>query len=579
MNTHIINSVTIFLLILATGCTNLPKKIELKQMNKNEVVGFLPCESFGNHVIAADKRGNYIPVTFKAKDKTNNDCNVELKKSSSESSATDAKNHFENIFNIINKSGRKPLIFIHGGLNDYEDGLKRMARDIHLINTDGSFYPIFILWPSGANTYIDSLTSYFQGEWDRPADTLGSPFKVITDVMQIPGRSMANYATNFRLASKSVFYLEKENPFINNSFKFIYSYPYTFPSLNLNYFSIADDPCTLERKPEGINCIDINKEHINEFFYNQQWRRTVFMPLKLATIPMLDPLARRAWDSMNARIRFTFRTPCSSDKSGIGNCEPGVVYQFFKALESKNEYDKKITLIGHSIGSIVVSEIIREFHELPYENVIFGGAAISIREFKNTVEATLRKKVAMLEKYSDLIELRKSFMNELITLESTEKIKEIIVKNEKAISELELLQERDRPFKFYNLSLHPFAEAREESGWGMVPSGSLLEWIDQIIENPADGLDRTLGKWTNIAPLLGKQDYLKKEAIFDRKLLEGGYMSFSRFGLDPSQPLEHTHFGNSDDCKFKYWKPENWKLGNNKQNRQSKKTGNCQVEY
>ena len=82
MNPNIINSVTIFLLILATGCTNLPKKIELKQMNKNEVVNYLPCESFGNHVIAADKRGKYIPVTFKAIDKTNNDCNVKLKKSS-----------------------------------------------------------------------------------------------------------------------------------------------------------------------------------------------------------------------------------------------------------------------------------------------------------------------------------------------------------------------------------------------------------------------------------------------------------------------------------------------------------------
>jgi hypothetical protein len=38
--------------------------------------------------------------------------------------------------------------------------------------------------------------------------------------------------------------------------------------------------------------------------------------------------------------------------------------------------------------------------------------------------------------------------------------------------------------RFYNLSLHPEAEARDLEVSGAAPIGSLLEWIDDIFETP-----------------------------------------------------------------------------------------------
>ena len=52
--------------------------------------------------------------------------------------------------------------------------------------------------------------------------------------------------------------------------------------------------------------------------------------------------------------------------------------------------------------------------------------------------------------------------------------------------------------RFYILSLHPEAEARDLEVSGAAPVGSLVEWIDDIFETPVTPIDRTLGKWQNV---------------------------------------------------------------------------------
>lgn len=529
-----------------------------------------PCISYGQYIIAADRRGNYIPLTFEPIVGENGKCKLSFNETSSDNRKNTEK-HIQRIWEKIKASGKKPLIFIHGGLNDYEASVERLARDIERINAESTYYPVFIIWPSGLDTITDSLFNDFQGEWDRPLDKFTAPFKAITDLIQVPSRLLANYATNYRLASNSTCYVEADSPFFIeapcafNSWLAMRMVTSKKNASITNHSYITNDPCIKENGKVGFHCVDIEKDHIEEFLYGKYYLdgnllKRMLLPAKLITIPLADPLAKRGWNSMIARIRFIFRTPCPADKFGTGNCEPGVIYQFFKALkDNRSKDDKKLTLIGHSMGSIVAGEIIREFYDLPYDNVIFGGAAISIREFKNTIEAALLRKVSMVKKYSELIKDRESLREELLLLKETPKIKAAKAQNEKAIEELKIIEELDGPFKFYNLSLHPFAEAWEENLWGLLPSGSLLEWIDQIIENPADGLDRTLGKWANVSPLLAAQVGGPEDENFDRNLLEKCYMHFSRFGLNPKQPLEHSDFGNKDD-RFEYWKPEKWKL-------------------
>ena len=46
--------------------------------------------------------------------------------------------------------------------------------------------------------------------------------------------------------------------------------------------------------------------------------------------------------------------------------------------------------------------------------------------------------------------------------------------------------------------LHPLNEALETHFAGSIPSGSLLVWIDEMLEHPDTRLDRTVGQWSNM---------------------------------------------------------------------------------
>jgi len=162
-------------------------------------------------------------------------------------------------------------------------------------------------------------------------------------------------------------------------------------------------------------------------------------------------------------------------------------------------------VIGHSMGAIVTDEMMINFPDLPYQNVVFMAAAGRIRDFKQTTEPVLRT-------------------------------------------------HRCKDLRFYNLSLHPEAEARDLEVSGAAPIGSLLEWIDDIFETPVTPIDRTLGKWQNVVYAENEFDPIAARRMF-----------FHRFGLRAPDPLMHGQFVLSADerplggCPRKsYWDPAFW---------------------
>ncbi len=64
--------------------------------------------------------------------------------------------------------------------------------------------------------------------------------------------------------------------------------------------------------------------------------------------------------------------------------------------------DLKLTLVGHSMGAIVINELVPEFDELPFENIVFMGAATSIRDTKNAMVPLLRKNKNALALLSEM---------------------------------------------------------------------------------------------------------------------------------------------------------------------------------
>ena len=134
---------------------------------------------------------------------------------------------------------------------------------------------------------------------------------------------------------------------------------------------------------------------------------------------------------------------------GRGFLEKDMAKKVRKSLKAS-----EITLIGHSMGTIVLNELLRVYPRLPYENIVYMAAASSMSDFYRSVIPLLEK-----DKEGD---------------------------------------GKKRGLRFYSLLLHPYAEATERFAGGMAPDGSLLEWVDNMYERPKTIFDRTLGKWRNL---------------------------------------------------------------------------------
>ncbi len=372
------------------------------------------------------------------------------------------KQYFEKIisgikdFNNKNEGKAQVLLYTHGGLNDPEDSMIRAIENRELIMRDG-IYPIFVIWDSrGWSTYKDHLVTIRQGEKSKYAK-YNWPIYLLTDL----GNSIINAPKAWFVAGIHLKDSTKEQ--INKKTKDIEEQRDNF--LNVTYTPTEDD----KNDVRGIQRLIGNP---NKSGRSLRWFIT--SPAKAVTAPFVYTLAKPAWDVMLRRTNTMFYTPCED----LGDCkkeqpykkteysfatptelEPGAgaLSVFLEQLERKIETmsNIKITLIGHSMGAIVVDKIIRLKPNLPYENIVHLASADSINNVFDIV-----------------------------------------------VPYLEYAQRRGQRVEFYSLMLHPDNEDREESWYGMTQSGSLLTYIDNIYTSPQTVLDRRSGRWENIRKVI-----------------------------------------------------------------------------
>ncbi len=148
-----------------------------------------------------------------------------------------------------------------------------------------------------------------------------------------------------------------------------------------------------------------------------------------------------------------------------------------------------ITLIGHSMGAIVVAEMLHRSHDietqsaLPFDRVVLMAAACSVNDFKNKVAPYLLEKV-------------------------------------------------NQRTKLYNLCLNDAAERVEKypGEFDLAARGSLLVWIDTLFQDPESENDRTFGRWENA--VLATDDI--PAAVLNR-------MTIKQFGRDrPRSQINYT---------------------------------------
>jgi hypothetical protein len=478
------------------------------------------------YVVAADSDGYIInPVKIDAGGSAFF-CQQELKGASNQAAyLSNIIQHIKTGTNYCQDSRtRKILIFVHGGMNEQQDSVKRADDLYESIMSDPAnpYYPVFISWPSAWwRSYGEHLLRVRQGEKRKSglADLFyiapTYPLCLFADmgsaVVNAPAVWQRTYTTtdakNFTASPyesplDSYSRVDKVATWMNPGPKFANAFYY---QLKARY---NDSP---------TNNIEVSLGHFNFSKgreYNIIGMFALTFPIRLVTTPIIDAFGRESWGNMIRRTKLLIRSRYEPNASFISvdtnslrhildASGQGAVAAFFDRLQglvTNNPGQYEITLIGHSMGTIVLNQAIKAYPDLPYSNIIYMGAACTVSECNDAVTPYLL---------------------------------------------------RHPNAHFYNLCLNPQEETRECNcellGFiDLVPRGSLLEWLDNFLAAPQTPLDRTMGKWENI---------IQSTQIFPPQIR--GQITIKAFGNGPGDPVRHGDFSRRD---MYFWRKAFWNI-------------------
>ncbi len=394
---------------------------------------------------------------------------------------------------------RKVLLFIHGGLNSHIDGIKRATKFSGKIldNYKGSF-PIFLNWDSSlTSSYVDHL---FFIRRDQDQGIIGvpfAPFYLVMDLFRGLARAPESWFESFVSDFEQV-YGSKQREITNN-----------FREAFQNRDSRALKPNNRAYSQEIAISTGIDRitwaERLTAFT-----SYLITLPTKLVTKPFIDGMGRSAWENMVRRTQLLFYTPDNFGlkasreflSTGVMDMEgKGALSDFLRRFQKEvndSPGQWEITLIGHSMGTIIINQLLRKF-SLPFKNIVYLAAACSVGDYQDSAF---------------------SFMN----------------KNTKT--------------HIYHVFLHREAELREKySLIGQLDPtirGSLLVWLDDFLANVNTPLDRTAGREDNLLPALSMTPAGLRGRIHAKAFGVGGDSN----NLSPQ--------GHGDFENFPFWKPSFW---------------------
>ncbi|MBZ0158597.1 MAG: hypothetical protein K8G79_00360 [bacterium] len=447
---------------------------------------------------------------------------------------------------------KKIMIFVHGGMNTQLHTIKRAEQLYNKIAKAGH-YPLFINWRASlAASYLEQLWYIRQGE-KRPVIgpvTLLPTFgvDVARGIARAPLVWTAQRANDLKTAPLPAALKSKDPDHIAR--ELICKYEYEDKNKCLEKFRFRKSPVCLPfniapdngarnftklPKPSeqtiaisvGDDLRDCGEMDMALLMY------LATLPSRLLAEPVVDALGTGAWDNMVRQTRLLFNIDDEFTKKasqiaghetdtgnpvGVANIpRSGGLSIFLQQLSDTIQEDIKngdtrpweITLIGHSMGTIIVNQILRETMELklklPITNIVYMAAAATVRDFQDSV--------------------------------------------------LVYLHEHERA-KFYNLTLHPIAEEREVYGQlGPVPfdpgpRGSLLVLIDNFLSRPLTYLDRTAGRYDNFMPAV----HNIPETLWPRVHVKT-FSTSRREEVMEENPQRHSDFTE----RFTFWIEDCWK--------------------
>jgi len=449
---------------------------------------------------------------------------------------------------LNDRPNRKILMFVHGGLTSPETELTRIEQQLVEIKAaDPDCYPIFVVWDSSlASTYGEHLFDVREGQ--KNSQTIASgrrtfPIYFCCDVLRAIARAPMVWLEQSHTdgqaivaVSQSLLEHDLETQKTAGADR-IEAWTHDARNANaiafyleLNHRYWDDRHGAADHPPTQIAISIGNDESTTLNWLGRGGTYFATVPSKLLTAPVIDALGTAAWRDMTRRTQtilegasdFEVRpnTPAAEISEYLDRGTDGGLDQFVRMLAEfpppPDQHPCEITLIAHSMGSMIVNELLRRETEreveyeqanlpmrLPVTNIVYMAAACSIRDYTSGVVPFMRRP-------------------------------------------------NHQDCHFYNLCLHPTAELIETNVADIPPRGSLLCWIDQFLGEPATPLDRTLGRWDNLVQVA----YVVPANLRGRTTIKAFALRPSSVdNIDPADPQPQRH---ADFSQSPYWDPKFW---------------------
>lgn len=448
----------------------------------------------------------------------------------------------------------KLLVYIHGGLNKVTDSLTNNEPLKSAITTDNEhwYYPRFLVWPSdGLTNYSEHALNISGGRYTENVlrGLFGGATTLISDSLQaivnIP-RSWFTQAVNMKDHAWGL--SDSRYQGSSNAIPSPFGVSHAWVQARENYCLYADMNSDETDCREGgyvdraqdITTIsdkfDDNQANIYWSSYERNSRNPLKNPkivwervsaLSRLTVGSLthSEVGAASWRNMKRRAanvtsptvifdsRIKERHPCSRNGQ---TCASGMQYfdELLSQINGSTDPGRyELTLIGHSMGAFILNSLISS-------------------NLDNLVEHQIVKDVV--------------YMAAATTIQDTVQT----IRNLYHAYEARGIDFAEWP-QVSNLMLNRVAEISELMFYGLVPSGSLLVWVDEVYERPSHPTERTVGSEVNVYAAL---PYIERQlgSYYTNKIT---FKAFDR--TRGSQPAKHGDFNDG-----KFWHPEFWRLKN-----------------
>ncbi len=424
------------------------------------------------------------------------------------------RHQLDHIMRRIRAEHNKVAIIIHGGLNNPHRSVEQSVDVIEAIGKE--FYPIIIVWDSWWYALWEAWWLVRSGHYS-PWAPLTAPFMICGDfirglaflLMSLPAQIRAWYEGSpwrgdaddpgLRIAER----VRRRRPNVDippSSYTALKPLPLSSVVRGVLY--AMGSPWPPAAPAPGLR-------NTLAFVARLVLYAIQFVP-RVLTSYLVCVASPRTWPCMRRRAQSMFRAP-EEFEALVAAPERVPSSLHFSAAQGamavladrlKREFggddgepEVRVTLIAHSMGSVIANEFIRYAGAgIAYDDIVYLAPACSVRDWADSVMPVL---------------------------------------------------ERDGRTNAYVSTLHPKREVNEQWCWGFFPRGSILEWLERFLDPPHSHLDRVLGKFDNVVRSL----HVVPAGVRCRVHIK----AFPYDGNHPTPPYRHTHFLRVESGLF-WWK-------------------------